>query len=155
MVTTSVINIDLIANTATNIFTLNNIVLNNITLSNNQITFNTRASGSLSIADLSLNIAQLLLFQQSLELNFPSLIPLYRSSIGICNYSITRNANISASYTFNGSTNSGQNKIDDWTYDFTTKLCTITARNAPVTVNYSTWIYSLAMVQKFLKEIQV
>lgn len=147
MATTSVINIDIAAQTATNVFTLNNVVLNTVSLANNQITFNTRVANSLSINDLSLNIAQLLTFQVALEINFPILGNLYNTTMGTCAFNIARNDGTTCTYT--------HSKIDDWSYDFTTGLCTIKARNIPTTLNYSTWLYSLIMVQKFLKEIKV
>ena len=151
MTTTSVINIDLVNQTATNIFTLNNVVLNNVSFANNQITFNNRSSGSLNIKDLALNLTQLQVFKTALLFNFPILQSYINLSNGTSHYSIQRTDNTNIKYIFTGGALAN---IDNFTYDFLTKLCTITARTSPVTVSFSCYLQSLIAADNFLAQIR-
>lgn len=152
MTTTAAINIDILNQTATDVFTLNSVILNNVSFSNNQITFNNRSSGSLSINDLNLNLVQLQSFQTAIILNFPYLRNISNQSIGTANFYINRVGNTSCEYLF---TANGGNNIDNFSYNFRTKLCTVTERTSPVTVNYACWLQSLINSQRFLQEINL
>lgn len=146
MTTTTQITVDLTSKTATDIFTLNGIIINNVTISNGQITYNVRDGGSVSLTDLQTLLNQLVAFQAVIELNSLSSST---SSIGNANFSLNRNDNVNCSYTFTG----GAHSVEDYSYDYSTKLCTIKKRTIAVTVSYSAWLSNLFNMQRYIKEL--
>ena len=82
MTTTSVINIDILDQKATCIFSINSAVINDVSLSNNQLSFNARPAVVLNTADMTSKINQLQGFQASLLANFPGLLSWYNKSMG-------------------------------------------------------------------------
>ena len=150
MASTAAININIEAKTATDLYTLNSITLNDISLANNQISFKPRPVNHLNINDLSFHVNQEQTFQTNLLLNFPYLNNSI-NSLGTVKYEIIRTDNTSCQYIFTV----GALTVDNFTYDFATRLCSINARTQIVTCNYSAWLLKLQIIQRFLQEIRL
>jgi hypothetical protein len=150
MTTSAVITIDLVNNTATNVYTFLGNILNSISFANNQITYNPRSAASLIPNDLGKMIAQLQIFQNALLLNFPTLNNIQNQSIGTTHCSIKRTDSTTCIY---NSTGTSTDNVENFTYDYAILQCAVTARTIPVTVSYSSWLLNLASMQRYLLEL--
>lgn len=156
MVTSSVITVDLIANTIVNTYVLNNVTANNLSLTSNQIVFDIRALSSMDLTDFKILTKQLNVFQVAMAQNFPTLNTLLTTTYGAVEYKFVNKeppAIRIINYSFKAQVAGVLLDIDNFSFDTGTKLISITARTSQITTTYSAFMFHLLMIDKFIQEI--
>lgn len=147
MATTSAITVYLANGVCSNQFTLNNVILNDLSCTNDVVTYNLRPAQSLSIGDFKKNMDQLVVFLVACQTNFPAW---GRSKLGNTNFQMIK---ISSPESFQYILKTNNRNVDNFTFDSTGSLITITARTLVVSSRFSAFAFSISLLNRFYEEI--